>query len=96
MPRLEFTCLLDLPSRVLREEMEHWYHAEEYQLEMAQKQQDFAEKNMGHVVRARRSCFAMLSGMACGSRESIGGSRATGNMIGAHREHARRRTMTKT
>ena len=33
--------------------MEHWYQSEEYQLQMALEQQNFAEKNMGRVARAR-------------------------------------------
>lgn len=33
------------------QEMQHWYESEEYQLEMAQRQLDFDEKNMSSLLR---------------------------------------------
>jgi len=39
------------PSRRRMQEMQHWYESEEYQLEMAQRQLDFDEKNMSSLLR---------------------------------------------
>ncbi|CAK9099834.1 unnamed protein product [Durusdinium trenchii] len=39
----------------LSQEMQHWYHSEEYHLELAQRQLDFDEKNMGHQIELLRN-----------------------------------------
>ena len=45
------------------QEMQHWYESEEYQLEMAQRQLDFDEKNMSSF--AQNIAIAMHRDLKC-------------------------------